>query len=399
VRIFQSAKEIISQRLDSPIASSTFADRFHAGEKTVIIVPDKTRKCGAPVFLPILVERLNGVGIKDQDIKIVLATGSHSLHKPEEIEEVVGPEISKRIKIIDHHCHDSEELVYLGSTKFGTPVYINKHVITAERIIVTGTAVHHYFAGYGGGPKMINPGCAGYETITKNHAMTIDSQTGEIHPKCRTGFVKGNPIQEDIIDSMKFIKADFLFETILNEQGEIVDAVCGDLFKAHQKACEIVDSIYKIPIQKKADLVVVSCGGYPRDINFIQAHKALHNAFQAVKKDGVILCLAECRDGIGSQTFLEWFRYSNNGELQQALRENYKVNGTTALSLKMKTQSAKIVFVTNLQPELVNELGMIPASSLEQGWSLARSLLAKDFKSYVLPNGSLTLPILDEYDE
>ncbi|MFQ5822619.1 MAG: nickel-dependent lactate racemase [bacterium] len=396
VTVQQTPKFLISKSLKFPISTLKFEEIFHHREKTVIIVPDKTRQCGASIFLPILVDRLNSVGIEDQDIKIILATGSHSTHMSQEIEQIVGFEIFKRIKIIEHDCHNSDELAYLGVTKFGTAVYINRHVVNAERLIVTGTAVHHYFAGYGGGPKMINPGCAGYETITRNHAMTIDAETGNIHPKCRASVLVGNPVMEDIIDSMKFIRADFLLETILNENSEIIQVFSGDLFEAHQKACETVDSFYKIPIPKKADLVVVSCGGYSKDVNFIQAHKSIQNAFNAVKRGGVILILAECRDGIGSQTFLEWFNYSDDGALRKALRQKYKLNGTTALSLKMKTQAAKIIMISKLKKDLVENLGMLPASTLEEGWSLACSLLSEDFKCYVIPNGSLTLPFINE---
>ncbi|MFQ5864282.1 MAG: nickel-dependent lactate racemase [bacterium] len=399
VQVQRPPQDIISNSLNLPIATSKFEGIFHQREKTVIIVPDKTRRCGASIFLPLLVNRLNSVGIEDEDIRIILATGSHSKHRPQEIEHLVGSEVYERINIIEHNCHNADDLIYLGATKFGIPVYINRHVVDADRRIATGTVLHHYFAGYGGGPKMINPGCAGYETITKNHAMTIDPETGNIHPKCQPCVLEGNPVHEDIIDSLKFIRVDFLLETILNEKGEIVDVVCGDLLQAHQKACKVVDSIYRIPIKEKADLVVASCGGYPKDINFIQAHKSIHNAFNAVKEGGVILALAACAEGIGSQTLMEWFRFSDNLTLRNNLIKNYKVNGTTALSLKMKTQSAKIILISKLQKPVVKELGMLPAATLEEGWSLACSFLRDDFKSYVIPNGSLTLPIMSEYEE
>jgi len=241
----QSPEDFISRSLNSPTYSKPFAQIFRANHRTLIIVPDKTRNCG--------------------------------------------------VEIVEHDSKNSNELTFLGTTKFETPIFINRQVLAADFVMVAGAALHHYFAGYGGGPKMINPGCAGYETITKNHALTIDSENGTMHPRCRAGVLEGNPVQEDIEDSMRFVKVDFLFETILNEQGEIAKVVCGDLVRAHKEACEIVDAHYKIPIHEKAELVVVSCGGFPKDINFIQAHKSIQNAFQAVKEGGVILVLAECR--------------------------------------------------------------------------------------------------------
>lgn len=360
-----------------------------------LIVPDKTRNCGAAIVLPILVRKLNDLGIPDAQMRIVLALGSHSAHEGGEIEQIVGSEIFGRMEVVEHDSR-SETLVFLGETKFGTPVHINRDLVEADRIIIVGTAVHHYFAGYGGGPKMINPGCAGYETITRNHARTIDSKSGGIHPNCRAGVVTGNPVQEDILDSLRFISADFLLETVLDAEGRIIEVFSGELLEAHEQACKCVDELYKIAISELADMVVVSCGGYPKDINLIQAHKSLNNAFYAVKPGGVILALAECRDGIGSQTFMDWFKYSDEEDLLAELQRNYTLNGTTALSLRMKTKACKIVFVSGLPEQTVSTLGMYPAASLEQGLRLAEDLLPRSFSCYVMPNGSLTLPFLNE---
>lgn len=390
-----SPEDLITQSLNNPIDSKPIEQLVRAKQKTLIIIPDKTRACGARVFLPPFIAGLNRLGVADSDVRILLANGSHASQTTEEIEKIVGFEILERIEISEHDSMNSGELVFLGTTKFGTPVAINRRILEAECVIVAGTALHHYFAGYGGGPKMINPGCAGYETITKNHALTIDSSNGMLHPKCRAGILKGNPVQEDIKDSMRFVKVDFLLETILTERGEIAEMVCGDLFKAHEEACEIVDAHYKVAIQEKADLVVVSCGGFPKDINFIQAHKSIQNAFQAVKEGGVILVLAECGQGIGSETFLDWFGYSDDAAFRKAVVENFTLNATTASSLKMKTRAAKIVLVSTLPEEIVRKLGILPASTLEEGWSLVRKMLPENFKCFVVPNGSLTLPCED----
>ncbi len=391
-----SPENIVSKALENPIASESVESLFQSRVKMVVVVPDKTRNSGAVVFLPMLIDRLNRAGIQDSDIKIILAAGSHVGHTPEQKEKIVGKEMFQRIEVCDHDCRDDENLIYVGETKFGTPVFINRNLVEDRKVMVTGTAVHHYFAGFGGGPKMINPGCAGYETIRRNHALTIDPQTGWLHARCRAGVMEGNPLQEDILDSRRFIRADFLFETVLDDRGEIVAAFAGDLIEAHQQACNLVDGFYKVPIPEPADLVVVSCGGYPKDINFIQAHKSLHNAFYAVKKGGVILALAECREGIGAETFLDWFNFTNDDEFRDSLKRYYQLNGTTALALKMKTHAARLILVSNLPGELVKKLGMTPASNLEEGWKLAQSMLPGNFCCYVIPNGSLTLPFLNE---
>jgi nickel-dependent lactate racemase len=390
-----SPQAIISRALENPVASETLGAIFSGTKQVIIVAPDKTRNCGANEILPILIEQLNACGIADANLKIVLATGTHAGHTRQQVAAILGSEISKRIEVFDHNCRDAENLTLVGETRFGTPVFINRRLLEADKTLVVAAALHHYFAGFGGGAKMINPGCAGYETISKNHALTIDPQTGGLHAGCRAGEVATNPVQMDIIDSMRFISANFLFETILNDAGKIVAAFAGEMMAAHRQACKLVDDIYKVNISERADLVVVSCGGYPKDINFIQSHKSLHNAFYAVKEGGVILALAECREGVGSQTFLEWFDFADDESFRAELTKNYKVNGTTALALKMKTRAARMILVSTLSAELVRKLGMIPAATFEEGWKLARKKLPQHFTSYIIPNGSLTVPCVN----
>ncbi|MFQ5640187.1 MAG: nickel-dependent lactate racemase [bacterium] len=386
--------ELLTESLSNPVASKPFREIFHRNEKTVIVLPDKTRYCAASDVLPIVVAELYQLGISDTDIKILIATGSHISQKPQEIIDIVGMAMTKRLTIIDHDSQRSEDLVFKGRTKFGIPVYLNRHLVEADRIIILCSAVHHYFAGYGGGWKMINPGCAGYETITRNHALTVDTGSNGLHPNCGSGIIDGNPVQEDLLDSMRYQRVDFLIETLLNEDGEVVDMVAGDVFAAHRKACMWVDQTYRVAIQEKADLVVVSCGGFPKDINLIQSHKSLHNAFQAVRQGGVILLLAECRDGVGSQTFMDWFRHEDEANFVKNMKNHYSLNATTALSLKTKTKQVKVILVSTLPSGLVSHLGMHPAEDIRAGWRLACADLPDSFKCYILPNGSLTLPVV-----
>lgn len=360
--------------------------------KFPLIIPDKTRNFGASVVLPVLIEQLHRFGVADSDILIIIAMGSHEPHQAGEIEKLVGKEIYHAYEIVEHDCRDVENLIFVGMTKAGTPVYLNRHVVEAGKRLVVGTAVHHYFAGYGGGPKMIQPGCAGHETIVRNHALSIDQRSGCIHPNCQAGVVAGNPVQADILDSLQFLQVDLLLETVLDENGKIIFASCGDLFETHARACQLVDDLYRIPIKGRADLVVASCGGYPKDINFIQAHKTLNNAFYAVKERGVILLLAECRDGIGSKTFLRWFQFENESDFLSALKQNYTLNGTTALSVKTKTSKCRVILISKLPSDLVLQLGLTPARTLDEGLKLALSSLSHDFTCIVMPNASLTLP-------
>jgi len=168
--------------------------------------------------------------------------------------------------------------------------------------------------------------------------------------------------------------------------------VAGDVIQSHREACRIANELYTVPVTEKAELVIVSCGGFPRDINFIQAHKSIQHGFYAAREGGTMVVLADCPQGIGSKTLLQWFTYDRIGEMHRALLTNFSLNGTTALSLREKLRSVKIILLSSLDRNTVASMGMIPASSLQEAMETARRLLPADGRITVIPNGSMTVP-------
>jgi len=387
----KSERAIVEEALTRPIGFPRLKDFIQPADTVAVIVSDKTRKCRTEVFLPILLEKLEAIGVKDTNITILFANGTHAPQSEEEKREIVGSAIYRRYKVVEHDCYDEQGTVYLGRTSRGTEIKINRLVAEADKAIATGGIAHHYFAGFGGGAKLIMPGVAAHSTILQNHKLTLTA-SGDFHPNCYDGSLDGNPVYEDIIEAARFFPPTLLFNTILDEDGLIADAVCGDLIKAHREGARKVDAMYQVPIRQKADLVVVSCGGYPKDINFIQAHKSIQHAFYAVKEGGVIICLAECCEGIGSKTFLEWFEFESEDNLKRNLLLHYSMNGHTALSLKNKLRKARIILVSTLDKGVVEKMGMIAVDSVQAALEIARSFLPHDFTCYVLQNGSLCVP-------
>lgn len=389
-------QKVILDALKRPINSACLDKIVRKGEKTVIIIPDRTRSCRTAVYLPILINRLNECGILDRDIQILIANGTHSLCSTEDILFLLGEEIYSRVNVLNHDCKDASTLVHVGQTRRGTQVYLNKNLVKAERLILTGGILHHYFAGYGGGPKLVMPGCAGLETIIQNHSYTIHPEFQSLHPGCLDGNILNNPVQEDLRESLKFVRIDFSLHIIMDFEGKIFEATSGELFAAHQQTCQRVDQLYKISYEAPADLVIVSCGGYPKDLNLIQSHKSIHHGFYALKKNGVIIALAQCKDGIGSDTFMEWFDKKSIEEMHEALLKNFKINGNTALALKLKANQAKIILISDLEPGLVRKTDLIPAQNFEEAFQVALKFLPKSFNTIIIPNGSLTLPYHQE---
>lgn len=392
--------KIIQDALNAPVGSLPLEKIVRKGETTCIVVPDRTRVCRAAVYLPILLERLNQCGIADNDISILMANGSHRQNTAEEQVEILGQSVVERIRIIEHDSRDSASLVHLGDTERGTPVFINRNLIRAERIILTGGVLHHYFAGFGGGPKLVCPGCAGYETIVHNHRFTIHPSFQSLHPACYEGNFDENPVYLDIRDTVKFVTVDFTLQVLTNETGHIVRAFAGELYNAHQLACQTVHELHTIPYQKRTDLVIASSGGYPKDLNFIQVHKALHHAFNLVPENGVIILLAECRDGIGSKTFLEWFDgQPDRATMHRKLLGDFKINGNTALATRIKADAAHIIMVSRMPPAIVRKLGMIPTNSIEKALEQATSFLPSNYSTTIFPNAALFLPVAENFSE
>lgn len=383
---------IINEAIENPIDKPCLSHILRKGEQTTIIVPDRTRKCNLKFCLPILIQQLKLAGIKKQDITIVIANGTHIAETESEKIDLLGKEIVSGLRVVNHNCKNEDDLVHLGETTRGIPVYINKNVVKAERLILISAVKPHYFAGYGGGPKLICPGCAGFDTIFQNHNLMIDNKIPNLHPECRDGNTVGNPVTEDIWDATKFIQTDFSLQLVLDNNDKIVAAYSGSLTESHNKACELASKLYLIPISNNYDLVISSCGGYPNDINFIQTHKTIQHAFNAVKENGVIIIAAACIQGIGSNSFEEWFQYKTLIQMHNAILENFKINSNTALSLKYKTEKSKIIFISEFEDSKVKKFGMIPAHSLKNALQLASRLLPNRYNTALIPDGALAVP-------
>ena len=385
-----SDKEIVSKAIQNPLGTPLLENILAPRSKTIIVIPDKTRNARTDIVLPILLDEIQSNGIRSEDISFLFANGSHAEMTLQEKQAILGKKIAEKFHFVEHDC-STNQMEFVGTTERGIPVRVNKILFEAENVIVVGTVVHHYFAGFGGGPKMIVPGVAACETITQNHRMAVMSEDSVLHPKCLPGNVEGNPVYEDIEEAFKMVNVDFSVQVVLDGHHGIQAAFSGDTLLAHKRGREIIEKMNRVPIDRKFDCVIVSAGGFPKDLNVIQAHKAIYNGFQAVKSGGCMIILAECADGIGSKTFLQWFDYSSLTEMKRAVMANYALNGNTALSLKEKLDQTKMYVISKLEEGLSRKIGFVPVRFFKEAWALATS----DFKIdsvAVLPNGDVTLP-------
>jgi nickel-dependent lactate racemase len=393
----KSEASIVLEALDNPIGSQRLRKLVRPGETVCIIISDITRAWQKPhLYLPYIIKELNESGTKDEDITFICATGSHRGQSEEEHKILLGEKLAKRFLIVDHDCRDNESLMNIGTTSFGTPVTINKIALKCDHIVLTGAIVFHDLVGWGGGKKSILPGISAYESIMANHKLSLNPNLGEgTNYLVRCGNVVNNPVHLDMLEAAAFVKPTFLLNVIIDEAGNIVKAVAGDYVKAHEAGQKMVDEADSFYIKEQADIVLVSAGGYPKDIDFYQASKALINAKEAVKKDGVIILLAKCSEGFGGkevQQMLEEF--SDNYSREKSLRENFSIAKYTGYLIAEIAETYNVVLVSSLNSKLLGNANIKAAVDVNEALNLAIQQKGIDAKIYIMPNGANILPRL-----
>ncbi|PLX90553.1 MAG: hypothetical protein C0619_09210 [Desulfuromonas sp.] len=383
---------LVRRALTSPLGTPPLAELCRPGERVAIVTSDITRYTGSEHYLPILVEELNRIGIEDRAIEIIIALGIHRKQTGGEHRKILGS-LYGRIAVYDHECDDPDQLVDLGTTDSGIPVLINRRVVEADRVIVTGTVGFHYFAGFGGGRKGLVPGVASRETCMASHfAVFNPPEVGGKHPRAVTGVLDGNPVHLNLLQAARMVKPDFLLNTVLSPAKELLGVFCGDLEQAHLAGCELVRESYQAELSEAGDLAIVSCGGQPKDINFIQSHKALDYGVNAVREGGTVILLAACPDGFGHPTFFDWFRYQDLDEFEAALRADYQINGQTAHATLAKARRFRVILISELSETQTRSMGMEKATNLSAALAMAKAGLPDEPKTVLIPDGGTILP-------
>lgn len=380
-------ESLVQQAIDEPVDSPALGQLLAPSDSVCILVSDATRLTGSDVFLPVLVREMNRQGVPCDSIFILFSNGLHRKMSPSEHKRLVGHELAQRMRMFDHDS--TTAVVRVGQTGFGNEVYISERALAADRIIMTGGITAHHFAGYTGGRKSILPGIAGRASIHFNHQLMF-------HPRAQAGVLDGNPVHEDALQACGLVTPCFLVNTVLDPSGRIARVVAGQYDIAHALGCEYYNDLYRTAINGRADVVVVSCGGHPRDIDLRQAKKSLHNALAAVKKGGHIVLLAECSQGITREgdDFYEWMlNYPSTQTIEEALLKEFSIGGMNAYRVKEATEHAEVHIVSSLPADLVARMGMnaIAEDRLQATVDQCLGRQGVDTKILLVPEGSLTL--------
>jgi nickel-dependent lactate racemase len=379
----------IGEAFSAPIESPPLDELFSPGDSVLIVVSDATRATASAQIINLLVRRLIQNGVSPGSLAIIFATGMHRAVTPTEKIELLTPFIAQRVKTLDHNAFDSSQMVVLGATERGTPVEVNRALKDFDHVVITGGIGFHYFAGFTGGRKSICPGLASARTIEATHMLALDFDKGGRRAGVGTGKLSGNAVHEECERVAAMIEPRFSINSVVDDHKRAVRIFAGDWRTAHAQGCVEYLANRSTTITARREVVIVSCGGLPYDINLIQAHKALDMAAQACTEGGTIILLAQCSDGLGHPDFLKWFTEENSLALETRLRDDYEVNGQTAWALLTKAERFRIHLISELTDEDVRKMRMLPSPSL----AAALGQVDSATQGFIMPHGAAVLPL------
>lgn len=387
VEISEKGAEVVRRALQNPQGTPRLSQIVKPGEKIVIIASDITRPAPSYKIIPPILEELWAAGVNPNDVTVVFALGSHRKHTPEEMKKLVGEEVFTQVRCLDG---DPNDFVHMGETAMGTPVDVTRIVAEADRRIGTGNIEYHYFAGYSGGAKAIMPGVSTRAAIQSNHSRMV-------LPAAAAGQLEGNPVRQDLEEAIGFCPLDFIVNVVLDERKEIIHAAAGHFIEAHREGCRFLDKLYLKEIKERADIVIVSQGGAPKDLNLYQTQKALDNAKHAVKKGGVVILAGCCKEGMGEETFEEWMTGSDSPqEIIERIQKDFRLGGHKAAAIALVLRDSEIYLVSEMEKEFVESIFLKHFDTVQSALDAAFARLGGDATVLVMPYGGSTLPKVKE---
>lgn len=360
----------------------------------VIIVNDITRPTPYRYMLPPLLEEIHSAGLPDSAVRFVIATGVHRANTFAEIQEMFGSDIAARYTFLNHDCDRDAELVYLGTLRHGSELWVNRAVVDADYVIATGVIAPHYFAGFSGGRKAILPGVSGRVTITGNHSHLTE-------PGASVGNLQGNPVHQEMMDAARKVGVSLILNVVPDATGKkIVGVVAGDLEKAWLEGVNICEKTCFAPLKEEFDVAVASAGGFPKDINLYQAQKAIENAARAVRPGGTVVLAAECPEGLGDDIFEQWmFSSSGPADVISRFQREFVVGGHKAYVLARVLAEKDVVLVSSMPADLVRRVFMIPAADLSEAAKIVQRKHGDAYRAIVLPHAGLVVPSVQSVSE
>jgi len=377
-------EQMIQEALRNPFGTEQLSSLVGPGDTIAIVIDDYTRPCPTKLILPPVLAELKNADVYDLDVRIIIATGTHTPPSSDMIKELVGDKIFRNYMILSNDAVHGTH-VNVGKTKRGNDIEVLKDYVEADFKILLGDIEYHYFAGYGGTRKSILPGISSKNTIQRNHSLLFEKQA-------RMGQLKDNPIHQEMNEAMHLAGADFALSVVQNSHHRIVGAWAGKPELTLDAGVKLVDTMYKKDILEAPDIVITAANGHPHDINLYQAMKAMHTACQIVKPHGVIILVAECPEGPGSQLYIDWLKkYKTSQEIEHALCENFVIGAHKAFYHRATIENHPVIFISKMNsPEVKDLFGFLKENSPNDAISTALAIAGNHAKILVVPQGTTT---------
>lgn len=378
-------KAELKTALNNPISAEPLAEMAKKSENAVIVISDQTRLFPSSIILPEVYNELVNNGIDSSRITVIIGVGNHREPAEEEKQKLLGKLYGKV------ECVHSKERGYsqLGVTARGTPVEVSTPVAQADLVIGMGNVEMHQLAGFSGGAKAVAVGAASKRAIEYNHSL---NRIGN----CESGAIESNYVRKDMEEFARIAGLKFIVNVVLNERGRIIFVAAGDPVKAHRECARIAKQVYSVEMQNKADIVIVSAGGYPRDATVYQTQKTIQNALKAVAEGGMIIVVAKCNEGFGDPVFEQWIKEAvSPQELMEKSRNNYVLGAHKSTYIAKAVEKAEVFLVSDMNPEDVKKMFFKPFSCLQNAIDTAVEIMRPESGIYVIPYGGVTVPVLN----
>jgi len=380
----------IDRALREPIGSGRLAEIVKPDSKVALVVDDVACRVVCEAMLLSVLDELNAVGVRDENVVLFFGCGDNNREGvvgSEDVALFLGDKVLSRVRLVMHDVR-AGDLVFVGSTKsYGNKVFLNRVFAEADVRILLGEVYLHYYAGYAGGRRSVLSSVSGEATIQYNSVMMLNSNA-------KAGVLVGNPVHEDMTEVARLAKVTFIVNVVRNSKGELVAAFAGDLEAAFLEAVRLVDEMYKVTVDRRADIVVVSAGGDSLDATLDKAYRAVDNALDVVKRGGVIILLAECPQGYGNQMFYDWMsRLVDLKSTERELKRNFAIGGHKAYYLLKALQSHPVILVSSLPDYYaVNVFKLKTARAVNDALADAFKLAGSAARVWTIPYGGYTLP-------
>ena len=395
--LIKDPHEELKRALSSPIGTPPLREIAKGKKSATIVISDITRPVPNKIILPPLLSEIEAAGIKREDITILIATGIHRPNLGDELLELVGEEIAKNYKIINHDAMKKEDMKYVGKAE-GVDVYINRYFLEKDLKILTGLIEPHFMAGFSGGRKSVLPGIASFETVKYYHSPYVLES-----PYATNLILEDNPFHKGATKIARLSGVDFILNVVIDEERRIGGIFAGDLEEAYLKGVEFAKRYSKVEVSKRAKVVITTSAGYPLDKTYYQTVKGLVGVLGILEPGGMIIIASECSEGLGSKYFQDVLRELKEiGDYDKFLKRLYDMEKfipdqwEVEELVKVLKVTERIYMYSSLSDEDQALTFTKRIDSIEEGIEIAKRIFGDEVKIAVIPEGPYVIPVVKE---